>query len=58
MLGNIFILYFLVSLLINMMTGDSPLTNTVEELDVHTTEDGAIDLDEEGFFFAFAVKNY
>jgi hypothetical protein len=41
-----------------MMTGDSPLTNTVDELDVHTTEDGAIDLDKEGFFFAFAVKNY
>ena len=40
------------------MTGDSPVTNTITMLDVHTTEEGAIDLDEQGFFFAFGVKNY
>jgi hypothetical protein len=57
-IGNIFILYFFCTLCINMMTGDSPVTNTITYLDVHTTEEGAIDLDEEDFFFAFGVKNY
>ena len=57
-IGNIFILYFFCTLSINLMTGDSPVTNTITMLDVHTIEEGAIDLDEQGFFFAFGVKNY
>jgi hypothetical protein len=57
-IGNIFIIYFFCTLSINLMTGDSPVTNTITMLDVHTTEEGAIDLDEQGFFFAFGVKNY
>jgi hypothetical protein len=57
-IGNIFILYVFGYLSINCVIGDSPVTNIISKLDVHTREEGAIDLDEEGFFFAFGVKNY
>jgi hypothetical protein len=31
------------------ISGDAPITNTIHKLDVHTTPEGAIDLEEEQF---------
>jgi hypothetical protein len=38
--------------------GDNPIVTFFEELDVHTGESGAVDLDNEQFDFAFAVRDY
>jgi len=38
--------------------GSNPIVNTLEELDIHTTDTGSFDLTERGMFYAFGVRDY
>jgi hypothetical protein len=51
------ILYLAIQLK-GMVIGSSPIVNTLTDLDVHTTEEGAFNLTDRGFMVAFGVRNY
>jgi len=54
----LFMTYFFTQLVIRLVYGMNPNLSTIYELDVHTVEEGALDLVESNFFYAFGVRDY